>query len=99
MVEDVGQLISDYERSVRSLNRSIGRKDTSDYQVRQLDGAVTTAFDELVEAKMQTTEDLNSHVDYLLKLIKATHPQDTILQRLVDSVWRDIVLLQARRND
>ncbi|MEP0943338.1 MAG: hypothetical protein ABJH63_07740 [Rhizobiaceae bacterium] len=97
MVEDVSQLISTYERSVRKLNRLIEYDSAADQSVREVDKAVSRAFDNLLDQDITSADELLEHVDYLLKLIKASHADDTILQRIVDRVWKDIVLLQAGR--
>ena len=97
MVENVGQAIDRYERSVRKLNRIMENKHIDNRQLQEVDLAVSSAFDALVEQDLQTAESLIEHVDYLLQLIKARCPHDALLQRLVDRVHKDIVLLQTRR--
>ena len=86
MTEDVGQLIADYERTVRKLNRLMECENFIDSDLGDLDGAVSQAFDALVDQDLCTQGALLEHLDYLLKLIKASYPNDTILQRLVDRV-------------
>ena len=67
-------------------------------RLQEVETTVSSAFDALLNHDLETSDDLLERVDYLLKLVRATHPEDAILQRMVDTLWKDIVLLQARRH-
>ena len=69
----------------------------TDGALREVDMAVSEAFDALLETDIETTQSLLERIDYLLKLVRARMPDDDILQRLVDTIWRDIVQLQVKR--
>ena len=97
-MEDVDERISNYERSVRRLQRLIETGSPAENRLQEVETTVSSAFDALVNHDLETSEDLLERVDYLLKLVRATHPEDAILQRMVDTLWKDIVLLQARRH-
>lgn len=97
-MEDVDERISNYERSVRRLQRLIETGSPAENRLQEVETTVSSAFDALLNHDLETSEDLLERVDYLLKLVRATHPEDAILQRMVDTLWKDIVLLQARRH-
>ena len=97
-MEDVDERISNYERSVRRLQRLMETGSPAENRLREVETTVSSAFDALLNHDLETSEDLLERVDYLLKLVRATHPEDAILQRMVDTLWKDIVLLQARRH-
>ena len=69
----------------------------TDHRVREVDKVVSRAFNALLDEDLETTAGLLERVDYLLKLIRASNPNDEILQRLVDTLWKDIVRLQVKR--
>ena len=97
-MEDVDERISNYERSVRRLQRLMEAGSPAENRLHEVETTVSSAFDALLNHDLETSEDLLERVDYLLKLVRATHPEDAILQRMVDTLWKDIVLLQARRH-
>ena len=97
-MEDVDERISNYERSVRRLQRLIETGSPAENRLQEVETTVSSAFDALLNHDLETSEDLLERVDYLLKLVRAKHPDDAILQRMVDTLWKDIVLLQARRH-
>jgi len=97
-MEDVDERISNYERSVRRLQRLMETGSPAENRLQEVETTVSSAFDALLNHDLETSEDLLERVDYLLKLVRATHPEDAILQRMVDTLWKDIVLLQARRH-
>ena len=97
-MEDVDERISNYERSVRRLQRLMEAGSPAENRLQEVETTVSSAFDALLNHDLETSEDLLERVDYLLKLVRATHPEDAILQRMVDTLWKDIVLLQARRH-
>lgn len=97
MTKDFEARIDNYERSVRRLRRLTDMESVTESALREIDEAVSEAFDALLEVDIETTQSLLERIDYLLKLVRARNPDDDILQRLVDTVWRDIVRLQARR--
>lgn len=97
-MEDVDERISNYERSVRRLQRLMETGSPAENRLHEVETIVSSAFDALLNHDLESSEDLLGRVDYLLKLIRATHPDDSILQRMVDTLWKDIVLLQARQH-
>ena len=97
-MEDVDERISNYERSVRRLQRLMETGSPAENRLQEVETTVSSAFDALLNHDLETSEDLLERVDYLLELVRATHPEDAILQRMVDTLWKDIVLLQARRH-
>lgn len=97
MTKDFEARIDNYERSVRRLRRLTDMESATESALHEVDQAVSEAFDALLEADIETTHSLLERIDYLLKLVRARNPDDDILQRLVDTIWRDIVQLQVRR--
>ena len=97
MTEDVATRIDRYERSVRRLRRLAEMESVTECRLREVDQIVSDAFEALLEVDVDTSQSLLERTDYLLKLVRARNPDDDILQRLVDTIWRDIVLLQVKR--
>ncbi|MCJ8307447.1 MAG: hypothetical protein HRU27_00275 [Rhizobiaceae bacterium] len=83
---------------MRRLQRLMETGSPAENRLHEVETIVSSAFDALLNHDLESSEDLLGRVDYLLKLIRATHPDDSILQRMVDTLWKDIVLLQARQH-
>ena len=85
-MDDLKQLIEDYELAYARLTHVIADETLQVKELHAADRELDRSFVALVDANFISSELTIAHVEYLLNMIKALHPDDSVLATLVDRI-------------
>ena len=83
---DLGQLIEDYERAYARLETVIADANLQSEALYAADAELDRSFRALLDAKFVGSKNNSAHIEYLIKIVKSLHPEDSVLAVLVDRI-------------
>ena len=90
-MEDIEQLIEDYELASARLTQIVADVDLQGAGLRMANEELDQSFDALLEAQFSDPKCAVAHIEYLLSIIRVMHPDDVVLARVADRVYANIV--------
>ena len=96
-MEDIDQLIEDYELASARLTQIVADVDLQSAGLRVANEELDHSFEALLEAQFNDPKSAVAHIEYLLSIIKMMHPDDAVLARLVDRVYANVIKIVPDR--
>lgn len=92
-MEDIDQLIEDYELASARLTQIIVDVDQQNDALHIANEELERTFNALLDARPESQSSVMSHVECLLQIIKSMHPDDALLARLADRIHMNVLRL------
>ena len=91
MISDLGELISRYEAAQDRVVQLVEAGPESEGDLLSADKALSTAFNDIISLKLSDPQQSVRRVRFLLDLIKSNQPDNELVGKLADQIWRDVV--------
>ena len=93
-MEDIDRLIEDYELASARLTHIIADVELQEDGLQAASEELDRSFGALMGAQFDNQQSIVTQIEYLLKIIKIMHPDDSVLASLADRIHSNVRRLQ-----